>query len=58
MHAANRHVLSIKIAFINADVEVSTHIECGLCDASEYRGVYGLKNSCWWQIKSNLRRLN
>ena len=46
--AANRHaiktiVLTIKIAFKNVDVEVSTHIDRGLRDASEYHGVYRLK---------------
>ena len=50
-------MLSINIAFKNADVELSTHIDHRLCDASEYRGVYRLKNSCWWQIKYK-RRLN
>ena len=62
--AANRlyaiktiRVLSINIAFKNADVEVSTHIDRGLRDASEYHGVYRLKNSCWWQIKYK-RHLN
>ena len=48
---ANRHaiktiiVLSINIALKNADLEVSTHIYRGLRDASEYHGVYMLKNS-------------
>ena len=60
--AANRHaikttVLSINIAFKNADVEVGTNNDRGLRDASEYHGVYRLKNSWWWQIKYK-RRLN
>ena len=47
--AANKHaiktiVLSIKIAFKNADVEVSTHIDRGLRDASEYHGVTAEKH--------------
>ena len=59
--AANRlHAIkksAVDIAFKNADVEVSTHIDRGLRDGSEYHGVYRLKNSCWWQIKYK-RRLN
>ena len=43
MHAIKTIVLLINIAFKNADVEVSKHIDRGLRDESEYHGVYMLK---------------
>ena len=36
-------MLSINIAFKNADVEVSTHIDRGLRDASEYHASWSIQ---------------